>query len=615
MENTYKPHARWLPLAHTQVRLDGGLWGVRQATNRETSLPHGYHSLQDVGNFHDLRLAAGQIQGDYKGPLFMDSDLHKWLEAVSLELANAPDPRLQQMADETIDLLAAAQGEDGYLNSYYTVVKPHERWHNIKDGHELYCAGHLFEAAVAHHRATGSDRLLNIARRFADYIAAVFGPGKRAATPGHPEIELALIKLYHVTGEQRYLDLAQLFIDQRGHGLLNAPNADYYQDRTPVRDQTRVVGHAVRALYLAAGATDLYMETGEQALLDAMLAQWRDMTSGKLSITGGVGARHEGESFGDPYELPNDRAYNETCAAIASILWNWRLLQVTGESRFADLIERTLYNGFLSGMGVDGRGYFYVNPLLSRGGYDRPHWHWCACCPPNVMRLLASLSGYFVTADQSGLQIHQYAPMSIEAGATRLKVETAYPWNGQVSIVVEQTPADAWTLQLRLPGWCDSATLEVNSQKSPADAAQNGYLRLERRWQAGDRVTLQLPMQPRLTAAHPRIDATRGSLAIEYGPLVYCIEQHDHDFDIMDVAIAPDAALEPAWQPDFLGGALLIKAAGYLMDTASWGDSLYRPANHAEASHRPVQLTAIPYHLWANRDAGAMRVWLPKTGA
>ena len=610
----YRAHARWNPLGHTHIRLaaEGHLWADRQATNRSISLQHGYDLLESAGNFDNLKLVTGQASGDYRGPLFMDSDLYKWLEAVGLELANQPDAQLEQLAESTIELLAAAQMDDGYLNSFYQVVKPDQRWQNLRDDHELYCAGHLIEAAVAYQQGTGHTNLLDIAVKFVDHIDSRFGPGKLPGTPGHPEIELALVKLYHATGEQRYLNLCQFFIDQRGQNILKGNgNANYFQDAVPVRDQTAVVGHAVRALYLTTGVTDVYMESGEQALLDAMLAQWHDMTTHKLSLTAGIGARHEGESFGAAHELPNDRAYNETCAAIASIFWNWRLLQVTGEGHFADLIERTLYNGFLSGVGLNGRGYFYVNPLASRGGYSRPDWHWCACCPPNVMRVLASVTEYFATFDASGIQVHQYAPSVIEHNGVRLKVETNYPWNGQVSLVVETTSGSSWVMQLRVPAWCENATLEINADKREVSSTLKGYVSIERVWQPGDRVTLNLIMTPRLMTAHPYIDATRGTVAIEYGPLVYCLEQIDQEVDVMDVELGENSVLETEWRPDLMGGTLVIKTTGYVVDHQQWQDTLYRPVTQVTAQRRPVRLTAVPYHLWANRDAGAMRVWIP----
>jgi len=553
----------------------------------------------------------------------MDSDLYKWLEALAWQLAHGPDDELQQIADEPIELIAAAQADDGYIDSYYQVAEPDQRWKNLKDGHELYCAGHLIQAAVAHHRVTGDTRLLDVARRFADYIGSVFGPDKRSGTPGHPEIEMALVELYRETHERRYLGMAEFFLDQRGRGILSSGrygNPAYYQDHVPVREATAVAGHAVRQLYLTAGVTDVYLETGEQALLDVVARQWRDMTRGKLYITGGVGSRHEGEAFGEPYELPNDRCYCETCAAIASILWNWRMLLATGSVCFADLIERTLYNGFLSGVSLDGRGFFYVNPLLSPGGIERAEWYHCACCPPNVMRLIASLGHYFATGDPTGLQIHQYGPATIdtELGPGRrvtLRMETDYPWQGQVRLTVEQTSGPSWRLSLRLPGWCEGASVQINDQPVQVPAGE-GYATIERSWRKGDTVELDFPMVPQLIEPHPRSDSTRGCVAIERGPLVYCLEQCDQEpsVNIMDVQVDAAAALQAAWRGDLLGGVMVVEAMGYAVDVAPWQDCLYRPArDRGDLSRRPVRLQAVPYHVWANRGPGAMRVWIPRS--
>ncbi len=616
VDSRRSPHARLATLPFRNVCITGGLWAERQKINRTVSLQHGYHMLEQSGNLQNLRLAAGLAKGEYRRPVFMDSDVHKWLEAVSYELAVSPNPELEQMASEIIALLAQAQASDGYLNSYYQVVKPDQRWTNLRDDHELYCAGHLFQAAVAHYRATGRSELLDIACRFADHIASVFGPGKRDGTPGHPEIEMALVEMFRVTGEQRYLDLAAFFVDRRGHGVIGGRS--YHQDRVPVRDATIVKGHAVRQLYLTAGVTDLFLETGEQALFQAMLRQWHDMTGSKLAVTGGPGARHEGEAFGDSYELPNDRCYCETCASIASIMWNWRLLLATGQGRYADLIERTLYNGFLSGFSLDGQRYFYVNPLLSRGGIERPEWYGCACCPPNVMRLLGSLNHYLATADGAGLQLHLFAPAAIaadlDAGHVALRVETGYPWQGSVRVSVEEAGRGPWRLSLRVPAWCAQALLRVNGEPVEVKITE-GYATIERRWQAGDTVELELPMAPRLTVAHPRVDATRASVAIERGPIVYCLEECDQEAgaDVLDVEIDETAPLSEAWREDLLGGVMAIHAFGEAIDTRAWGGDLYRPfASRRDLPRRPVHLTAVPYYAWANRGPGAMRVWIPR---
>ena len=368
------PAAILKPLDARAVTIDGGVWARAQSVNRDAALPHGYRMLEAAGNFENLRIAAGRSAGRYRGPVFMDSDVYKWLEAAACEIARAPSAWLQSASDEVIELVAAAQGADGYLNSHYTVAEPEKRWTDFAHGHELYCAGHLIQAAVAFRRATGDERLLTTARRFADYLHSQFGPGRRVATPGHPEIEMALAELYRETGERRHLDLAAFFLEHRGHGWLGPGRFNSsvsFQDRVPVRESTTVEGHAVRALYLTTGVADLYLETGDRTLYETLDRQWRDMVEGKLYVTGGVGARHHSEAFGHPYELPNDLAYCETCGAIASVMWSWRMLLATGEARFADLIERTLYNAVLAGVSLTGDRYFYVNPLASNGDVER----------------------------------------------------------------------------------------------------------------------------------------------------------------------------------------------------------------------------------------------------
>ncbi|MDP8924606.1 MAG: glycoside hydrolase family 127 protein [Chloroflexota bacterium] len=630
VDTTASPYATWKALRADAVTIGGGIWAKRQAVNRDSALPHGFRMLEAAGNFEDLRIAAGRSDAPYRGPVFMDSDVYKWIEAASFELARRPSDELATLVERATELVEAAQQDDGYLNSYYQVVAPDRRWTEFDHGHELYCAGHLIQAAVAHHRATGSDRLLRVARRFADHIDGLFGPGRQGATCGHPEIEMALVKLYRETCERRYLDLAGAFVDRRGHGWLGPGgrfnSSAYYQDRVPVRETTELEGHAVRALYLTAGVTDLYLETGERALLDALERQWQDLVTRKLYVTGGVGSRHHAEAVGQPYELPNELAYCETCAAIASVLWCWRMLQATGEARFADLAERTLYNAVLSGISLDGERYSYVNPLanngaeehLHRGGPRRKPWHNVACCPPNVMRLFASLGHYVATRDDQGLQVHQYGPVRIATDlgsgqAVALRMAGDYPWDGRIRLTIEDADGRPWTLSLRVPAWCDGATARVNGEEVEAAPGPNGYLRIERPWSRGDVAELDLPMAPRLIEARPWIESTRGCVAIEHGPLVYCLEQADQQAPVYDLEIDATAPLETTWRPDLLDGVSVVRAAGFRIDRSAWQDRLYRPLASGDSSGgRPAELTAIPYYAWANREPGAMRVWIPR---
>ena len=618
----YSSNAHLKTISHKNISVQAGFWSGRQAINHQKSLKHAYQKLQDSGNFNNLTLAAGAGEGGYREPVFMDSDIYKWLEAVSYELVNLPDPELKAMADEAIDLLAAAQQADGYLNSYFQVVAPEKKWTELAMGHELYCAGHLFEAAVAHHRATGEKKLLDIACRFADHIDATFGIGKSDGVPGHPEVELALVELFRETGEKRYLDLAGFFIDQRGQGKMIGETwfrSGYHQDRVPVREADIVEGHAVRQLYLLAGIADVYLETGEQALLDVSEHLWRDMTAHKMHITAGLGARHQGEAFGGSYELPSDTCYCETCAAIANMMWNWRMLASTGEARYADLLERSLYNGFLSGISLDGQRYFYVNPLSSSGGIERPEWYGCACCPPNVMRQIALLGHYIATTTPDGLQIQQYIASNVAVEldgerSIRVQLQTNYPWAGQVKLIVQETDGSPWELALRIPAWCEDARARVGGEVIDLSSNTGDYARIKRAWQPGEEVELTLAMPPRFVEPNPRVDALRGSLAVAMGPLVYCFEGVDQPtgIDLSDLRLDAGRPLKAIWGQDLLGDIMEIKMQGALVDMSGWEHQLYRTKATERTPHQDLELIAIPYYAWANRGPDTMRVWIPQ---
>ncbi|MFC8520247.1 glycoside hydrolase family 127 protein [Streptomyces sp. NPDC057257] len=630
-------------LAPATVEVRAGFWEARRQVNARTSVPQGPGLLESAGNLHNLRVVAGSAEGEFQGAYpFVDSDVYKWLEAASWQLAQwrsaADDEQSRQLAadvERIVTLVADAQQPDGYLNTWFQLLKGGERYKDLRWGHELYCAGHLIQAAVAHHRATGRTELIDVARKFADHIDSVFGlPGGGKpidGIDGHPEVETALVELYRETGERRYLDLAGYFVDRFGHGLLGGEA--YCQDRVPVREATNVEGHAVRQLYLLAAATDLAVETGDAELRAAAERLWRAMTTTKTHITGGLGAHHDQEDFGDPYELPNERAYCETCAAIASVQWSWRMALLTGETRYSDLIERTLYNGFLAGVSLDGERWLYVNPLQVRDGHTdtggdqsarRTRWFRCACCPPNVMRLLASLEHYLASTDTGGLQIHQYVTGrytgDLDGAPVAVSAETDYPWHGTVGLTVEQTPTDRpWTLSLRIPQWCREYRVRCgDTVYDQADApAADGWLRLERTWAPGDRVVLELVLAPRLTAADPRVDAVRGCVAIERGPLVYCLEQVDHPGGGLDDMVI-DTTVPPAVKdrPDLLGGVITVVATGHRRHIPDQGWWPYASAESdastgVTSAGNPVELTAIPYYAWANRQDGSMRVWLP----
>ncbi|NUP48255.1 MAG: glycoside hydrolase family 127 protein [Catenulispora sp.] len=600
----------------TRATITTGFWATRRTINAEVCIPRTATLLESAGNLHNFRLAAGQTPGEYRGDLpFLDSDVYKWLEAAAWSETTTA-------VRDTIALIHAAQRDDGYLNTWFQVAKDGERWTDLRWGHELYCAGHLIQAAVALHRTTGDTELLTIATRFADCIDNVFGPDKKIdGVCGHAQIETALVELYRETNEQRYLNLASYFIDRRGHGLLNpatTPGPAYCQDHIPVREAKAVAGHAVRQLYFLAGVTDVAAETNDPSLRSAAERLWTEMTARKTHITGGLGAHHAEEDFGDPYELPNERAYCETCAAIASVQWNWRMTLLTGEAKYSDLTERTLYNAVLPGISLDGTRWLYANPLQVRDehvdrhgdhGVSRAAWFRCACCPPNAMRLLASLPHYFASTDADGVQLHQYATGSYDA----VHVETNYPWHGQITVTIER--AGPWTLSLRIPAWCTDHSTTVNDIPTTATPT-DGWLRLHSDWRPGDVVSLNLTMPIRLTTADPRVDAIRGCAAIERGPLVYCLEEGDQPIPGLDAfvldtttTLTTTTITEPT---DPLNGVTVIHGTSHRRIPTSPGWWPYT-ITRSDTLTAPLPFLAIPYYTWANRKDGAMRIWLPMT--
>ncbi|GHO91839.1 hypothetical protein KSF_018870 [Reticulibacter mediterranei] len=613
---TTSSRALLAPLGMQAVRLTDHFWEPRRMSNHKMGLQAQLQQSEQTGRIDNFRRAAGLIQAPFQGIYFNDSDVYKWVEACAWVLATEDDSQLAAQVDEVIALIAAAQDEDGYLNTYFTFERKAERWTNLKDMHELYCAGHLIQAAIAYHRATGKTTLLDVAVRFADNIAQVFGPQGRPGACGHPEIEMALVELARETGNERYLQQAEFFVDQHGRKPPVISGSYYMQDHLPVREQTEVVGHAVRALYLYAGMTDILTETGEQALDSALETLWHNLVEEKTYITGGVGARWEGEAFGSNYELPNDRAYTETCAAIASVMWNWRLLLLKSEARFADTIEQALYNGVISGSSLDGTLFFYQNPLADRGQHRRQPWFPTACCPPNIARLLASLPGYFYSTSEEGLWVHFYAnntaTATLASGHTvMLEQETSYPWDGEVMLRVQTETTEEFTLFVRIPGWAEGARAWVN-QEEVADVQSGSYLALTRVWSQSDEIRLSFPMDVKLVESHPFVAGNHDCVAIMRGPLVYCVEQADHgNIDVWNLVLPVQPVWEIERRDDLLGGVVTLQAQAYERVLTDWGGQLYRTYRGQSTHYRSARLTAIPYYAWANRETGPMQVWLP----
>ncbi len=612
------------PIPFTHVTLTDTFWQPRQRANREASLPHIYEWLERTGRVDAFKLQWRS--GDPNPPhVFWDSDVAKWLEAAAYSFADVPDPQLDALMDEVIALIASAQQPDGYLNTHFTVVEPGKRFTNLRDRHELYCAGHLIEAGVAHFQATGKRALLDVVSRYADLLDATFGraEGQKRGYPGHEELELALVKLYRATGEKRYLDLSKYFVDERGqqphyYDLEARARGDdpaaywartyaYLQAHVPVREQAEAVGHSVRSMYLYSAMTDLARETGDESLLRACERLWEHLTGRRMYLTGGIGSSGHNEGFTSDYDLPDLSAYAETCAAIGLVFWAHRMLNLTGESKYADVLERALYNGVASGVALNGRGFFYENPLATQGNHHRQEFFDCACCPPNVARLFASLGQYFYSTDGDDIAVQLYGQGRAQIGAVTLRQVTEYPWDGRIRLEIETKPA-VFGLKLRLPDWCAGWSLSINGQPiSPA--LEKGYLCLRREWHSGDEIVLDLEMPVVYVRAHPLVASAVGRVALQRGPLVYCLESADHPGVSVHHLIAPKEA--SAWQVEKSvdwNDVAVLRAEGLQFDISGWEKSLYSTQIPAVKS---AALTAIPYCLWDNRVPGEMRVWLP----
>jgi len=586
-------HRKLAAVPFTEVKLQDAFWAPRIKTNREKSLPHNFTWCEQTGRISNFAKAAGLVPGKFEGIYFNDSDIYKVLEGASYSLADHPDPALAKTVDDVIAKIAAAQQPNGYLNTYFTLVEPQNRWKNFAAMHELYCAGHLFEGAVAHWRATGKRTFLDVAIKLADHIEATFGPDKRHEVPGHEEIELALVKLSQATGQKKYLKLARFFLDIRGdqkqREKLHGP---YCQDHVPVRDQRQIVGHAVRAMYFYSGVADVAAYTGDAGFIRAMDALWQDVVLRKMYVTGGIGARHAGEAFGDPYELPNQSAYCETCAAIGLAFWAHRLNLLDGDARYADVLERALYNGILSGIALDGQHFFYVNPLASAGNHHRQPFYGCACCPSNVVRLVPSIPGYVYATSDNGVYVNLYAAgtATVAIGGTKVKLtqETNYPWDGKITLTIAPGQPAAFAVYLRIPGWSKRAVYTVAGERVEQAPLLDGYVRVLRTWKPGDTIVLELPMPVERIEAHPRVKDDAGRVAIQRGPVVYCFEAADNDEPVQNIVLARDPKFTTEHRSDLLGGVTVIKAQ----------------------TRKGSTVTAVPYYAWDHRKPGPMVVWV-----
>lgn len=627
--------ARLTPIGLSGVRLEGGLWGERRSVNREITIPHGASQLEAAGNLDNFRLAARLAGGQYVGQAddsgspfpFLDSDVYKWLEAVGWEMESG-NTDLLALADPIIELVRATQRSDGYLNTFGQLVRGGMAFRDLEWGHELYVTGHLVQAAIAWWRSVGDDRLLRVAEAAVGHVEQELGPGRREGVDGHPEIEMALVELYRTTGAERHLELARLMVERRGRGLLGPGRFGpaYWQDHLPVREARVPAGHAVRQVYLDCGVVDVAVETGDSELLDAAIQRWTAMASSWTYITGGLGSRHRDESFGDPFELPPDRAYAETCAAIGSVMLAWRLLLATGEPRFADHIERTSINGVLPGLALDGRNFFYSNPLQRRttgadviegpGANRRAPWFPCACCPPNIMRFLATLPDLTATTEGDAIQLHQYASGTIRTQVNGdpigLRVTTGYPWNGDITIEVAQSPERPVSLVLRVPAWCEGAQAVVNGTLV-ASSTGSGMMSLNRCWIPGDVINVELAMSTRFTSPDPRIDAIRGTVAVERGPVVYALEADDlpEPSSLEQVSVDPGMALGAAHVAAVaeLHDLPAIEMAVTVADTPPF--QVWPYGRRRSPIGRSTRARLVPYFAWANRSARGMRVWLP----
>ena len=619
-------NARLHPVPIQAVHLGDGFWSARRKVTTERSLPTLLELLEEHGVVDNFRRLSDRPDLPRKGPLYTDSDLYKWIEAASWALASneTADSDKQQLRGD-IELLAshiiAAQDPTGYLDTYFVGDKARLRFTDLPHSHEGYCLGHLIQAGIAYYRATGSRKLLDAGIRFADYVVDNFGPTKRPFVTGHPELEMALVELYRTTGQTKYLEFARYLFSGVEKDRLKLKDSDmrYMFSGKPFTSHTEFEGHAVRALYAASGATDYFTETGDPAYKRTLDLLWTDLTMRKMYITGGVGSRAAGESFGDPYELPAEQAYAETCAAVANVMWNFRLLGLTGDGRYADVMERALYNGANSGMSLSGTLYCYRNPLASSGEKLRNPWYDTTCCPPNLQRLFESLPGYFYGTSRAGVYVNLYHTSELDwhlEDGTPLKLAqtTSYPWGGEIKLTVSPERPSDFTVYLRWPGWASAADIQVDGQPVALKADLRGsYVPISRTWKPGDVISVDFPMQPVITVANPRVTEEYGRVALQRGPLVYALEQIDQGGPALsDIFFRTSTSVIPETRKDLLGGVTILKVSGQAAEKSLGDEPLYEPLPAVlNRAKRPVNLTFIPYYAIGNREPTPMEVWVP----
>lgn len=627
------------PVAAHHVQFHDAFWWPRLEVNRLTTIPYSFQSCEETGRIENFKVAAGMSDRKWTGHFgFNDSDVSKIIEGAAYSLMTHPDPSLQKYVDELVGYMAAAQEEDGYLYTAWTArdkiddpkkiyccYPKNQRWLEEEGSHELYNLGHMYESAAAHYEATGERNFLDVATKSADLLVETFGPGKMEIPPGHPEIELGLVRLYRVTGKREYLELAKFFVELRGKPTDDRPKlfGEYSQDHKPFREQDSAVGHSVRAMYLYAGAADVAALTNDEALIQTVDRLWTDVVDKKTYVTGGIGARGQGEAFGQDYELPNRTAYCETCANLALCYWAHRMFLLHGDAQYIDVLERPLYNSVISGVSLGGKEFFYPNRLSSVGDEARSKWFDCSCCPTNLCRFIPSVPGYAYAVGDDGPYVNLFvegdATLDVDGQPVRIEQATRYPWDGNVEITVTpQTAGQEFALHVRIPGWSrgeawpsDLYTYLEESQERPSLAVNGestaiepvkGYAVIERAWQPGDKVTLSLPMRVRRVIANEKVVADRGRVALLRGPLVFCVEGVDVEGGkVSDLVLPDDAPLASEFRGDLLGGVEIIRGAAKRVA--------------ADQSMTDVAVTAVPYYAWANRGKGEMAVWLPRTPA